>query len=173
MWGQGQIHALSNNRVLEVVSPITIKQEPESQDEELLFGFEMEPDNIREEDELLKKGQQNFDGIAILGVTTLYLDESIADIQRQAFLITVGIIIAGIVLTILMIQFVTNPIRKLVEATKSVGQGKLDHYVEIGRKDEIGVLAQSFNHMTLELKKSRGKIENWNRVLESRVIEWI
>jgi signal transduction histidine kinase len=46
-----------------------------------------------------------------------------------------------------------------------------DLYVEIKRKDEIGVLAQSFNQMTGELKKSREEIENWNKELETKVVE--
>lgn len=149
----------TNEKIIEVLSPIEIIREKSSGNEELLFPYDSDSQ------------QKRLLGMVYLGVSTKSLNEAITGIQRKAFMITFGIILIGIVLTIIMIQFVTQPLRKLMDATKIVAQGNLDHHVKIVRNDEIGVLAKSFNQMTSDLKKSREKIENWNRELEAKVIE--
>lgn len=162
----------TNEKVIEVVSPIEIIPEKSSENEELLFDQKFKsPDITENKTNDLDSQQKKLLGMVYLGVSTKNLNEAIAGIQRKAFIITFGIILVGIVLTIIMIRFITQPLRKLMDATKIVAQGNLDHHVEIIRKDEIGVLAKSFNQMTNELKKSREKIENWNKELEAKVIE--
>ncbi len=162
----------TKEKVIEIMSPIKITPEKISENEELLFSDKFDSNNIK------GKGVKNLNtppkkllGIVYLGVSTKNLNEAISEIQKKAFVITFGIILIGIILTIVMIRFVTQPLRKLMDATKIIAQGNLDHYVEIKRKDEIGVLAQSFNQMTGELKKSREEIENWNKELEAKVVE--
>jgi PAS domain S-box-containing protein len=51
------------------------------------------------------------------------------------------------------------PLTKLAKDTEIIGRGNLDHVVEIESHDEMGQLAQSFNVMTAELKKSYDALE--------------
>ncbi|MEW6376316.1 MAG: cache domain-containing protein, partial [Thermodesulfobacteriota bacterium] len=51
-------------------------------------------------------------------------------------------------------------IEKLIEGTKIIGKGVLDHRIEVRRKDEIGLLALSINKMAKELKKRKEELES-------------
>jgi|GEM_PF-930045 len=52
-----------------------------------------------------------------------------------------------------------RPLSKLTKDTEIIGSGNLDHVVDIESHDEMGQLAQSFNVMTAELKKSYDALE--------------
>lgn len=54
---------------------------------------------------------------------------------------------------------ITKPIRKLVDASNTVGKGDLTAEVKIKSRDEIGQLAVSFNRMVDDLKKHREHLE--------------
>ena len=49
---------------------------------------------------------------------------------------------------------------KLIEGTKIIGKGVLDHQIEVRQKDEIGLIAHSINKMARELKKGREEFES-------------
>ena len=53
---------------------------------------------------------------------------------------------------------ITDPIQDLVGFTNKVAEGNLDEQCEIKTHDEIGDLATAFNQMTQELKQSRNKL---------------
>lgn len=155
------------SNIFEVFSSIEVAPDRNSSDEDILFppetlGNTNESDNTADVKRL---------GYVHLGVSLNKLNEEIATNRKKAFYITFGIVLVGIFMTVITTRFVTRPLRELMNATQIVAQGNLDYSVDISREDEIGILAQSFNRMTSELKKSRVKIESWNRILESRVIE--
>lgn len=49
---------------------------------------------------------------------------------------------------------------KLIEGTKMIGKGVLDHRIEVRTKDEIGLIALSINKMANELKKRKEEFES-------------
>ncbi len=51
-------------------------------------------------------------------------------------------------------------IEKLIEGTKMIGKGILNHRIKVRRKDEIGLLALSINKMAKELKKRKEEFES-------------
>ena len=53
---------------------------------------------------------------------------------------------------------ITVPIKKLAEGTAAVAAGRLDYQIDETSRDEVGVLIDSFNRMTRELKNSRGNL---------------
>ncbi|NPU83405.1 MAG: HAMP domain-containing protein [Syntrophaceae bacterium] len=63
---------------------------------------------------------------------------------------------------------INEPIADLAEATRRIAAGDLDHQINSAGDDEIGVLGQSFNAMTRELKKSNQRLEEANEDLEER-----
>ncbi|OXM84220.1 HAMP domain-containing sensor histidine kinase [Paenibacillus rigui] len=77
--------------------------------------------------------------------------------NKQLYLlpITVISIIIGIgsIMTFLLSRFIVNPITKLAEATLEMSTGNFNVQVPIRRSDELGLLAQSFNHMAGELRQ--------------------
>ena len=49
---------------------------------------------------------------------------------------------------------------KLIEGTKIIGRGALDHRIKVNRRDEIGLIAHSINKMARELKKRKEEFES-------------
>jgi two-component system nitrogen regulation sensor histidine kinase NtrY len=62
---------------------------------------------------------------------------------------------------------ITVPIQKLAEGTHEVAQGNWDYRIESGRDDEIGVLMNSFNQMTGDLKQIKLELERRGTVVET------
>jgi signal transduction histidine kinase len=51
-------------------------------------------------------------------------------------------------------------IENLIEGTKIIGRGILDHRIAVKRKDEIGLLAVSINKMAAELEKRKEELDS-------------
>ncbi len=62
---------------------------------------------------------------------------------------------------------ITVPIEALAKATEEVAAGDLDVSVGVKADDEIGILVNSFNSMTQELKKNRRRLEEGKRYIET------
>ena len=60
----------------------------------------------------------------------------------------------ALILGIFLSRSLTRPIRELTEATHSVAEGNLGLQVSVRSKDEMGVLAESFNRMSADLARS-------------------
>src|SRR5205814_2922874 len=54
---------------------------------------------------------------------------------------------------------ITDPIAELAEGTREVAAGNLRYKVKARADDEIGVLVDSFNHMTDDLGESKRRLE--------------
>jgi two-component system nitrogen regulation sensor histidine kinase NtrY len=55
---------------------------------------------------------------------------------------------------------ITDPIAELAEGTREVAAGNLRYKVKARADDEIGVLVDSFNHMTEDLSESKRRLES-------------
>lgn len=87
------------------------------------------------------------------------------------FLLTAIISVIGLFVARFSYENTVVPIIKLQKDTKELMNGNLNHEIAIARKDEIGDLSQTFNLMTLNLKKSWEKLEEYNKNLEEEVKE--
>ena len=56
----------------------------------------------------------------------------------------------------------TVPIQELAEGTHAVASGNLEYKIDVQSNDEIGLLVESFNRMTEDLKAGKGQIEEAN-----------
>ncbi|OGW28477.1 MAG: hypothetical protein A2X56_00235 [Nitrospirae bacterium GWC2_57_13] len=78
---------------------------------------------------------------------------------RMGFLaVTLTLLLAAIWVALRVSAGITVPIRKLAEGTEAVAQGNLDYRIEGRSEDEVGMLVDSFNRMTQELKTSQERI---------------
>ncbi len=66
---------------------------------------------------------------------------------------------------------ITVPLLKLAEGTQAVAQGNLDIKIDLQAKDEIGILVNSFNQMTADLKSNKNKLEEANFFLKTSNLE--
>lgn len=81
------------------------------------------------------------------------------------------------ILTLIFITFVsfyfskgiTQPLEQFKEGAEIIGKGNLDYRIKVKTGDEIEELAESFNRMTEDLKKSRASSEEAKTVLEIKV----
>ena len=61
---------------------------------------------------------------------------------------------------------IVKPIIYFRDTARTLGKGDLNSRVQINSNDEIGELADAFNNMAIDLKTSRDKIEEYNKILE-------
>ncbi len=64
---------------------------------------------------------------------------------------------------------ITVPVQKLAEGTKEISGGNLDFKVDVDAGDELGMLVDSFNKMTEELKGSKRILEERSRYIETLI----
>jgi two-component system NtrC family sensor kinase len=98
------------------------------------------------------------------------VDLEIATLRRNR-LASGMLSVAGlaIMLSLIVRRGVVRPVRALVEGTRRVGEGDLSYRLPIGSRDEIGVLAASFNQMTGSLQKTQEELDALVQTLEQRV----
>ena len=73
--------------------------------------------------------------------------------------ITAGALILAAILALIMEQAISKPIRQLTLTAKEIAAGDLDRQVRLQQRDEIGLLAASFNKMARSLKESFATLE--------------
>ena len=81
------------------------------------------------------------------------------DLFSDLLTVSLGLLAGAALLGLIWAYRLTSPIKRLAEATTEVGQGKFDVEVKANSRDEVGALADSFNHMAFELKERDEALE--------------
>ncbi|MFN3467125.1 MAG: diguanylate cyclase, partial [Candidatus Brocadiales bacterium] len=102
-----------------------------------------------------------------------------ATLMREHFLlkplntfarISLALFIASMIGTgvtlLLMRLFIRRPLRDLAKGMEEVAKGKWGKVVEVGARDELGEVVQSFNYLSVELEKAVKSIEKEKLELE-------
>ncbi len=94
------------------------------------------------------------DIVAILAVdaSVLFL-ESLARMSRNMVLIGVVGVVFALVLSIFLARSIVVPIERLSQATQQIKAGAFGTQVETRSKDEVGVLATTFNEMSIAIQE--------------------
>lgn len=105
----------------------------------------------------------------VLAVLTVAISRSgMVQAQQHIRAIAYGVATGGILLSIIFSLWiaarVSRPIEQLARAAEDVAAGNWDAQVPEGGRDEVGVLARSFNHMTSELTSQRERLIQTERV---------
>lgn len=88
----------------------------------------------------------------------------------RSTLLTMGFFfLLALIGMIVLSRRLTRPIEALVVGTRAIGSGDLNVTIPVTSRDELGILAHSFNQMTSELSVARGRLETWNQTLERTV----
>jgi len=110
-------------------------------------------------------------GILYVGM----LEAPYVDLRNKVVYSFFGIGVLGVAIVVLLYFFITSgitrPLREMAAATAKIAEGDLSIEIASKSKDEIGQLAQSFNHMLVRLKQARRELEDYGRVLEEKVEE--
>ncbi len=81
-------------------------------------------------------------------------------------IVTLLIIFASIWFGLYISRGITNPLGKLVTATRRVAEGDLEFEMESDANDEIGHLVNSFNQMTMNLNASNKQLAETHAALQ-------
>ncbi|MGD1712314.1 HAMP domain-containing protein [Dapis sp. BLCC M172] len=157
------------------------------------FGSEEFPDGIESQGINAamngKNGKglyQNYKGVPVIGVYRWleYQDLALlAEIeQTEAFAparhLASSILLIGLTLALVMAMAmlllgrqIVRPILAIAHTAKLVSKGDLTQKVPVLTKNEIGLLAQTFNEMIKQLENSYQHLSNYSHVLEVKVDE--
>ncbi|WP_026843093.1 sensor histidine kinase [Citrifermentans bremense] len=115
---------------------------------------------------------ENFKVLGVLDVVVpLDRMHSVLDAfrNRSIALTLLVLTLTALCITLFTQKLVNRPVRELLEHTQMLSRGELDGLVQGFANDELGELADSFNAMTLNLKRARQDLEGWGRDLEEMV----
>lgn len=114
------------------------------------------------------RGQE---GVISLFFPTQEMTAALGTLQKTLFSVAlVGIILAFFASWILS-RRLTKPLRALVRRTEKVASGDYAGAVRVKSRDEIGLLARSFNRMLEELRRSRNEVDSYRQELERKFAE--
>jgi len=85
-------------------------------------------------------------------------NEIFAEVERRNSFYSLTIIVSSLIMVFvaytLIAAFINRPIKKLTKDVANIALGNLDMQINIKTRDELGQLANTFNKMTSDLKKS-------------------
>ncbi len=93
---------------------------------------------------------------------TIPLDKVTAEATLVMWrLVGIGVllVIGGLILIWFVARQIASPIRSITAVAQAVTAGDFEIQAQIGSKDEIGILANAFNHMTAQLRELVGTLE--------------
>ena len=97
--------------------------------------------------------------------------QNVEDLNSALFALILQALIFGLVisalLSLLLAKTMTTPIEKLTEGVKRVAAGDFGRKIEVGSKDEIGVLTSNFNNMARQLQDTIREAENERNKLDT------
>ncbi|MCI0496397.1 cache domain-containing protein [candidate division KSB1 bacterium] len=121
--------------------------------------------------EPIRNFQGDIVGILYVGV----LERAYLAIRNRVILTFISIASLGflfiILISYLITRSITRPLSELVQITKLITAGDLNHEMKVTSSDEIGQLGLSFNTMVKSLKRMKVELEEWGKTLEQKVIE--
>ncbi|MFH2040833.1 MAG: cache domain-containing protein [Chloroflexota bacterium] len=113
----------------------------------------------------------NYEIIGILYVGSM--EQKYSDIKNHTILAFVAIALLGIIVSTLISnlisQKITTPIKLLVNASREIAQGNLNPKIEVTSHDELGELAIAFNTMSNKLIEREDKLKEFtkSKIMES------
>ena len=101
------------------------------------------------------------------------LEAPYIDLRNKVVYSFFAIGVVGVLIVLLLSFFITTgiirPLREMVWATRQIAEGDLSVEIPISSKDEIGQLAESYNHMRARLQQARQELEDYGKTLEEKV----
>jgi PAS domain S-box-containing protein len=93
--------------------------------------------------------------------------------QTRLHVLVLGIlgVILGTAAAACLTHRIAAPLHDLTAGTMAVARGDLQHTMPVRTRDEIGVLATNFNHMTRELRQHHAALAQTNQQLDQKVRE--
>jgi signal transduction histidine kinase len=156
----------AGRRFFEFVSPIV--SERSQTPDVLLLGPRVRPRGAEEMEEVI--------GTATVGLSLAGVEAQVRGLATLWSGITVAFLVVSAVVLYGFSLRITNPVKQLTQQAQKIATGELDQQIAVRSRDEIGALADAFNHMTRSLRVSMNDKERalselgeLNRTLEDRI----
>jgi signal transduction histidine kinase len=103
-------------------------------------------------------------GVLLIASSRQIYTELSSEIRSAALIASSAGLLLAVVLSSIAAVRVTKPVEELAQAAREVAAGNLEAHVTAHTQDELGVLADSFNHMTRDLMDHRERLVQAERV---------
>lgn len=104
------------------------------------------------------------------GVATLS-DRDIVYLNAMRAALLYGALAAAVLALLLGLVFgnaLSRALRRLTRAIQAMGEGVLQQHVEVESRDEVGLLAKTFNRMSADLARSHAELERSNKTIREQ-----
>jgi transcriptional regulator with GAF, ATPase, and Fis domain len=105
-------------------------------------------------------------GVLRVGLSKATYSKQVNQLWLEIALLTLGILCVALIASLLFIKKVTRPLTVLADTAEKIDAGRLNQTVNISAHGEIGILAQSFNHMLERIKGYTQRLEQKNLQLD-------
>ncbi len=104
------------------------------------------------------------EGAVLVGFSREHVLREVTSLRRTVLGLGIAGLLVGILMAFVLARGVTGPIERLKDAAVRVGAGEFGSTVDVETDDEIGALAETFNTMSLELRKREEEIRRSERL---------
>lgn len=119
--------------------------------------------------------EDNTDGLSIIRLSMPL--EDLNNINRTMLEYIVISIVAGLLVAFLLgfryVKTVTDPIKQLTNATKEIAQGNYGEKVYLKTEDELGILTENFNLMSMKLSDTINQLQDSNTKMRATLSSMI
>jgi len=157
------IEPVAAGELVRGVSPVLVDGSPDGQ-AVLVLSRLIDGERIRRL-ETISTGYEGYKQLMLLKAPIK------ASLLLMLIIVTLLIVFCAIWFAFYVARGLTEPMKKLAEATRRVAEGELDFVVEKTSGDEMGTLVDSFNRMTADLAASKGELEEANRALQQSKLD--
>ncbi len=81
------------------------------------------------------------------------VDQALATLRNRFIAVGIGALLLSIAIAIWLANLISRPLRRMASVASAVDAGDLSHRIDYGGDDEVGVLAEAFNHMLDRLER--------------------
>ena len=81
------------------------------------------------------------------------VDQALASLRNRFIAVGLGALALSVIIAIWLANLITRPLRRMAAVASAVDSGDLSHRIDYSGDDEVGVLAESFNHMMDRLEE--------------------
>lgn len=100
----------------------------------------------------------------VLAVPRTDLEMATGGVRRVTLLIAAAALVVSLLFALWLSGRIAGPVRRVADAARRVAGGHLDDTVPVTSTDEVGALAEAFNAMTADLRASRERAVQAERV---------
>src|SRR5262249_34119262 len=81
------------------------------------------------------------------------VDQALQSLRNKFILVGIGALLLSVAIAVWLSNLITRPLRRMAAVASAVDSGDLSHRIDYRGGDEVGVLAEAFNHMMDRLEE--------------------